>query len=82
VILATVSSIAFSPDGKQIVSGSWDKTVRRWDAATGEQLLLALEGHTDRVSSVAFSPDGKHISTFHVSENWLVDSTTNLLATY
>ncbi|TVY12500.1 Vegetative incompatibility protein HET-E-1, partial [Lachnellula arida] len=74
-----VSSVAFSPDGKQIVSGSWDKTVRRWDAATGEQLLPALEGHTSIVSSVAFSPDGKHISTLHVSKNWLVDGTTNLL---
>ena len=31
-----VSSVAFSPDGKQIVSGSDDRTVRRWDAATGQ----------------------------------------------
>ncbi|KAL5318069.1 hypothetical protein ACEPPN_015173 [Leptodophora sp. 'Broadleaf-Isolate-01'] len=56
-----VSSVAFSPDGKQIVSGSGDKTVRRWDAATGQQLLPALEGHTRQVTSVAFSPDGKQI---------------------
>ncbi|KAH6700681.1 hypothetical protein BKA61DRAFT_529778 [Leptodontidium sp. MPI-SDFR-AT-0119] len=56
-----VTSVAFSPDGKQIVSGSEDKKIRRWDAATGQQLLPALEGHTDRVTSVAFSPDGKQI---------------------
>ena len=56
-----VSSVAFSPDGKQVVSGSGDRTVRRWDAATGQQLLPALEGHTDGVHSVAFSPDGKQI---------------------
>ncbi|KAH6702780.1 WD40-repeat-containing domain protein [Leptodontidium sp. MPI-SDFR-AT-0119] len=56
-----VTSVAFSPDGKQIVSGSWDKTVRRWDAATGQQLLPALKGHTSWVTSVAFSPDGKQI---------------------
>jgi len=37
-----VTSVAFSPDGKQIVSGSDDRTVRRWDAATGQQLLPAL----------------------------------------
>ncbi|KUJ06164.1 HET-domain-containing protein [Mollisia scopiformis] len=74
-----VTSVAFSPDGKQIVSGSWDGTVRRWDAATGQQLLPALEGHTDEVNSVAFSPDGKQIVTLHVSENWLVEGTTNLL---
>ena len=56
-----VSSVAFSPDSKQIVSGSSDATVRRWDAATGQQLLPALEGHTGGVSSVAFSPDSKQI---------------------
>ncbi|KAG4427767.1 hypothetical protein IFR05_016752, partial [Cadophora sp. M221] len=56
-----VNSVAFSSDGKQIVSGSEDTTVRRWDAATGQQLLPALEGHTRNVSSVAFSPDGKQI---------------------
>ncbi|KAH6694365.1 hypothetical protein BKA61DRAFT_564174 [Leptodontidium sp. MPI-SDFR-AT-0119] len=56
-----VTSVAFSPDGKQIVSGSDDATVRRWDAATGQQLLPALEGHTGEVTSVAFSPDGKQI---------------------
>jgi WD40 repeat protein len=43
------------------VSGSYDRTVRRGDAATGQQLLPALEGHTDAVTSVAFSPDGKQI---------------------
>ncbi|PVH67833.1 hypothetical protein DL98DRAFT_636703 [Cadophora sp. DSE1049] len=53
-----VTSVAFSPDGRQIVSGSEDTTIRRWDAATGQQLLPALEGHTGWVSSVAFSPNG------------------------
>jgi WD40 repeat protein len=58
---AWVNSVAFSPDSKQIVSGSDDRTIRCWDAATGQQLLPALEGHTAWVSSVAFSPDGKQI---------------------
>jgi len=71
--------VAFSPDGKQIVSGSRDTDVRRWDAATGQQLLPALEGHTGWVNSVAFSPDGKQIPTLRVSENWLVEGTTNVL---
>jgi WD40 repeat protein len=55
-----VYSIAISPDGKHIVSGSGDCTVRVWNALTFEQ-LAELEGHEDLVSSVAFSPDGTHI---------------------
>ena len=54
-----VSSVAFSPDGKRIVTGSQDQTVQVWDAARARS--LTLKGHTERVSSVAFSPDGKRI---------------------
>ncbi|KAL5313288.1 hypothetical protein ACEPPN_019021 [Leptodophora sp. 'Broadleaf-Isolate-01'] len=55
-----VSSVAFSADGKQVVSGSLDRTVRLWDTATGA-LLQTLEGHIQSVCSVAFSPDGKQV---------------------
>jgi hypothetical protein len=58
----TVHSVAFSPDGKRIASGSMDKTVRVWDAQTGQQ-VLSLTGHTNGVSSMAFSPDGKRIAS-------------------
>ena len=53
-------SVAFSPDGTGILSGSYDTTLRVWDSATGE-CTATLEGHTDEVLSVAFSPDGTGI---------------------
>jgi WD40 repeat protein len=55
-----VNSVAFSPDGKTIVSGSSDNTIRLWDT-TGKPIGQPLKGHEDEVNSVAFSPDGKTI---------------------
>jgi WD40 repeat protein len=52
--------VAVSPDGKRVVSGSDDKTVRVWDLASG-RCEATLEGHGDRVCSVAVSPDGKRV---------------------
>jgi WD40 repeat protein/serine/threonine protein kinase/tetratricopeptide (TPR) repeat protein len=57
---AFIYSLAFSPDNKQICSGSWDQTMKVWDAATGKS-VLTLRGHEGWVLSVAFSPDGKQI---------------------
>ena len=41
----SVTSVAFSPDGHRIVSGSWDKTMRIWNADTGQQIGAPLTGH-------------------------------------
>ena len=57
-----VSSVAFSPDGTRLASGSSDKTIRLWDAATGEE-LATLRGHEEGVLSVAFSPDGTRLAS-------------------
>ena len=56
------SALAFSPDGKMILSGSWAGTARLWDAATGILVKGPLNVRGG-VSSVAFSPDGKTILT-------------------
>ena len=56
-----VNSVAFSPDGRRIVSSSNDETVRIWDADTHQQIGAPLSGHTWYVNGVAFSPDGRRI---------------------
>ncbi|KAE9400501.1 WD40 repeat-like protein [Gymnopus androsaceus JB14] len=55
-----VPAVAFSPDGTRIASGSHDKTVRIWDAATGQKLHV-LQGHEGEVFCVAFDPTNTRI---------------------
>ncbi|KZV86643.1 WD40 repeat-like protein, partial [Exidia glandulosa HHB12029] len=57
-----VWSVAYSADGKRIVSGFIDHTIRIWDAATGPS-IATLHGHTNRVYSVVFSPDGTQLAS-------------------
>ncbi|MBW4446485.1 MAG: CHAT domain-containing protein [Spirirestis rafaelensis WJT71-NPBG6] len=58
----SVNSVAFSPDGKTLASGSSDKTIKLWDVATGSP-KQTLTGHSEWVNSVAFSPDGKTLAS-------------------
>src|ERR1700676_1143729 len=57
-----VSSVAFSPDGKTLASGSRDNTIKLWDVQQGKE-RATLSGHTNKVSSVAYSPDGKTMAS-------------------
>jgi uncharacterized protein (TIGR03067 family) len=57
-----IMSVAHSPDGKQLASGSYDGTVKIWDAVTAKE-IFTLNGHAGAVTSVAYSPDGQQLAT-------------------
>ncbi len=59
---APLTSVAFTADGRALASTSWDKTVKLWDARTGQE-LRTLSGHTDTVWSVAFAADGQVLAS-------------------
>jgi WD40 repeat protein len=64
----------FSPDGKRVVTASFDKTARVWDAATGGA-LATLAGHDDLLRSAYFSPDGERVVTAskdNMARVWMV----------
>ncbi|ETO22761.1 mycorrhiza-induced NACHT/WD40-repeat domain protein, NWD [Reticulomyxa filosa] len=50
----------FSPCGRNIVSGSWDGTIRFWDVNSGQEIKI-LEGHSSVINDVHFSPDGQTV---------------------
>ncbi|MDB9456192.1 WD40 repeat domain-containing protein, partial [Dolichospermum circinale] len=61
----SVNAIAVTPDGKTVISGSWDNTIKIWDVGTGTQ-KFTLEGHSDPVNAIAVTPDGKTV----ISGSW------------
>jgi len=54
-----VWSVAYSPDGRYVLSGSSDDTLKLWNVSSGAE-IRTFQGHTDSVRSVAFSPDGSY----------------------
>ncbi|WP_225896628.1 WD40 repeat domain-containing protein [Amazonocrinis nigriterrae] len=78
-----VGSLAMSADGKLLVSGSWDHTIKIWYLETG-RLIRTLKGHTDRVYAIALSPDEQIIASGSADKTiklWHLE-TGELLATF
>ena len=71
----TIYTIALSPDGSRLASGSWDNDVALWDVASGRE-LARFDGGVGRLYSVAFSPDGSRVATASADRTarvWILD---------
>ena len=75
-----VNSIAFSPDGRSLVSGSDDGSVRIWNIRDGSSKELPVTYDAGYFFSVVFSPDGRNIAAGNMEHSlWLWDSRTHKL---
>jgi WD40 repeat protein/GTPase SAR1 family protein len=73
---SSVFCLAITPDGKTVISASFDQTLRVWDFETGE-CRQVLKGHSDSVRGVAVLPEGKHIisrATDRTMKIWSVET--------
>nr|VFJ89482.1 MAG: WD domain-containing protein, G-beta repeat-containing protein [Candidatus Kentron sp. LFY] len=77
--------IRFSPDGRRLLSGSWDNALKLWDVASGEIIRTfprnGADQHSSDVNSVAFSPDGRTVlsgSSDHTLKLWDVASSEEM----
>lgn len=60
--LAQLNSVVFSPDGRLLAAGGWDRILYLWDTRTGQQ-VQRLEGHHGDIDSLAFAPDGWRLAS-------------------
>jgi WD40 repeat protein len=57
-----VVSVAYSPDGKVLASGSWDRSVRVWDRTTRRERWVLSQSNMDKVFALAFTPDSRTLA--------------------
>ena len=60
MLIESVSSVSFSPDGKQVLSSFGDGTIVIWDVFTGQEIRTFC-GNTNNINSIAYNPDKKHV---------------------
>jgi RNA polymerase sigma factor (sigma-70 family) len=63
----TLTSVAYSPDGKRLLTGCYDRSAKLWDVASG-RIVRVLHGHEGLVRSVAFGPDSRTVATGSLDE--------------
>ena len=72
-----ITCVGYSPNGHHIVTGSYDESIRIWDAETGSTVGEPLKGHSSSVTSVAYTPDGRHIISGSSDKTiWIWDAET------
>ncbi|WP_242032255.1 protein kinase domain-containing protein [Aphanizomenon flos-aquae] len=74
----SVISVAYSPDGQTLASGSDDTTIKLWNVKTGN-LLQTLTGHSSQVNSVAYSPDGQTLASGGYTQAMAIASSVNTI---
>ncbi|KAG1830839.1 hypothetical protein EV424DRAFT_1534771 [Suillus variegatus] len=76
-----ISCISYSPDGKQMISGSRDKTIRRWDMREGKEIEEAREVCENRINAVRVSRDGRWVVTADWEELEVSEVETGIVRT-